>query len=404
MARRHEFRPGDWESAAVRVDEIISAHSGEDPFEEALKLLVAKLAHESSGAADVPFLWQKPHTCAAHEVNRLLAHAGERWRGILEPGAEIRLSGPEIARCAAVLGEVRLLADDLVGLDSIFEFMVNKAAKGQKGQYFTPRHVISEVVKMVRPAAGEQVLDPACGSGGFLCHALRQEPRCSAWGFDQDARAVRVARVMMAASGQPAARVQRSDSLRRPACRSSAKTTPIIEELMRQQEPEFAGFDVVLTNPPFAGDVGSEYAGAYELARGRRVERDVLFVERCVELLRPGGRLAMILPYNKVGGAAWAYLRSWLLLQVRVVAVLGLGRNTFQPHTGQKACVVIGVRRPQSMPQKPNEEILFFISEHAGKDHRGRLAFADDGRTVHHDLGEATPLVRRRFHELFQGG
>ena len=80
MARRHEFRPGDWESAAVRVDEIISAHSGEDPFEEALKLLVAKLAHESSGAADLPFLGP-PHKSAAREVNRLLAHASERWRG-----------------------------------------------------------------------------------------------------------------------------------------------------------------------------------------------------------------------------------------------------------------------------------------------------------------------------------
>ena len=402
MARRHEFRPGDWVSAAVRVDEIISAHSGEDSFEEALKLLVAKLAHESSDAADSPFLLPQPQTSAAHQVNRLLAAAGERWRGILDPGAEIRLSGPEITRCAAVLGELRLLADDLVGLDSIFEFMVNKAAKGQKGQYFTPRHVIAEVVKMVRPTAGERVLDPACGSGGFLCHALRHEPACSTWGFDQDSRAVRVARVMMAASGQPAARVQRGDSLRRPACRAATQTAPLIEELMREQEPAFPGFDVILTNPPFAGDVGTEYSGCYELARRRRVERDVLFVERCVELLRPGGRLAMILPYNKVGGASWAYLRIWLLLQVRVVAVLGLGRNTFQPHTGQKACVVIGIRRPQSMPQHLDEDILFFISEKEGKDPRGRLSYAADGRTVTHDLSEATPLVRRRFNDLTQ--
>ena len=280
---------------------------------------------------------------------------------------------------------------------------MNKAAKGQKGQYFTPRHVIAEVVKMVCPTAGERVLDPACGSGGFLCHALLHEPRCSAWGVDQDPRAIRVARVMMAASGQPATRVCAATACDCPDRRLFPENSPVIEELMRAQEPKFRGFDVILTNPPFAGDVGSEYASSYELARGKRVERDVLFVERCVELLRPGGRLAIVLPHNKVGGAAWAYLRTWLLLQVRVVAVLGLGRNTFQPHTSQKACVVIGTKRPKSMPQRREEEILFFISEREGKDHRGRLPYGEDGHTVTHDLGEATPLVRSRFDHLMQG-
>jgi Type I restriction-modification system methyltransferase subunit len=172
---------------------------------------------------------------------------------------------------------------------------------------------------------------------------------------------------------------------------------------MRTQEPRFRGFDVVLTNPPFAGDVGCEYADAYELARGHRVERDVLFLERCVELLRPQGRLAIVLPHNKVGAERWAYLRAWLLERVAVVAVVGLGRNTFRPHTSQKACVVIGCKRPKPTRHFRDEEILFFISERDGKDHRGRLAFGPDGESIDHDLAQATPLVRRRF-ELLQGG
>ena len=155
MTRRHGFRHGDWESAAFRLDEIICAHSGEDPFEEALKLLVAKLAHETD-TARAAFLARQGDEGAIAEVNRLMRVAGERWRGILEPGATTRLSGPELRRCASVLNGVRLFADSLVGLDAIFEFMVSKAAKGQKGQYFTPRHVIAEVVAMVRPTAGER--------------------------------------------------------------------------------------------------------------------------------------------------------------------------------------------------------------------------------------------------------
>ena len=400
MTRRHRVRHSDWESAALRLDEIICAHSGEDPFEEALKLLVAKLMHETD-AAKIAFLARCRDDEAEGEVNRLLRAAGVRWRGILEPGTTTRLSGPELQRCASVLNRVRLLTDDLVGLDAIFEFMVTKAAKGQKGQYFTPRHVIAQVVAMVRPTAGERVVDPACGSGGFLHHALLQAPQCSAWGFDQDARALRVARVMLGASGQASERVMRVDSLRRPERR--LRSGPVLEDLMRAQEPRFRGFDVVLTNPPFAGDVGSEYADAYELARGHRVERDVLFLERCVQLLRPQGRLAIVLPQNKVGAEQWAYLRAWLLERVAVVAVLGLGRNTFLPHTSQKACVGIGCKRKKPTRHFRDEEILFFISERDGKDHRGRLAYAPDGETIDHDLAQATPLVRRRF-ELLQGG
>jgi type I restriction enzyme M protein len=398
MTRRHTLRHGDWESAALRLDEIICAHSGEDPFEESLKLLVAKLMHEVGGVAEDFFL---PGTEPVGRINHLLGRAGEHWDGILEPMAATRLSGPELLRCASILNDLRLLEDDLVGLDAIFEHIVTKAAKGQKGQYFTPRHVVAEVVAMVRPRAGEFVADPACGSGGFLRHALLQSPHCSVWGFDQDARALRVARVMLAASGQSAATVMRVDSLRRP--RRQVVTEPVLEDLVRRQAPEFQGFDVVLTNPPFAGDVGSEYADAYELARGHRVERDILFLERCVELLRPGGRLAIVLPHNKVGGERWAYLRAWLLEQVAVVAVLGLGRNTFQPHTSQKACVVIGRKRFQPTRQNRDETILFFINERDGKDQRGRLIYGPESETIDHDLAEATPLVRDRF-DLLQGG
>jgi len=390
LAKRHTFFPHDWQTIAVRLDEIISAHSGEDAFEEALKLLVAKLAYERGGEPGRGFL--ADHDRALDEGNRLLQQAARQ--GLIEPGAILRLRPPEIVRCAAVLGSVHLLAQDLVGLDAMFEFMVNKAAKGQKGQYFTPRYVVADVVRMLDPGARHLVADPACGSGGFLRHALLHAPRCFVWGFDQDARAVRVARVMLAASGQPASRIMLADSLALPG----KADVLAIEDLMRAHDASFRGFDMILTNPPFAGDVGTTVG--YELARGRHVERDVLFIERCVGLLRPGGRLAMILPHNKLGGKAWAHLRKWLLARVRVVAVLGLGRNTFQPHTSQKACVLVGQKRVRPTVLAPDEEILFFISERDGKDTRGHICYGPDGKTVVHDLAEAVSLVRDRFKQV----
>jgi type I restriction enzyme M protein len=388
---------------AGRLDEIISAHSGEDPFEEALKLLVAKMAHEVSENNQRKFLSDLAESELPREVNRLLGQACEKWRGIIEPGTCINLNGSELYRCSEVLRDVELLSSDLVSLDAIFEFIVNKAAKGQKGQYFTPRFVIDEIVKMIDPLPGETVVDPACGSGGFLRHAIRHSPECSVWGFDQDARAIRIARVMMATSKQPASRIIRTDSLRRPNRELFPESSPVIEDFVKTNDPKLRGFDVVMTNPPFAGDVGMEYSNSYEAAKNKRVERDALFLERCIELLKPGGRLAIILPYNKVGGASWLFLRAWLLEHLQVVSVISLGRNTFQPHTSQKACVVIGVKRNKCTKNYRDEEVLLFLSDKDGKDNRGKISYKSDGVEVDHDLYEASILVKKQFASLKRG-
>ncbi len=397
MSKRHDFRPGEWESAAARLDEIISAHSGEDSFEEALKLLVAKLCHESEGGTPSDFLRNESGLGIKEQVNNLLNISGEKWRGIIAPGDSTKLSSAELERCREVLQSVRLLVDGLVGLDAIFEFIVSRTSKGQKGQYFTPRHVIMEIVRMMDPKPGEKVADPACGSGGFLHHVLSHEPRASVWGFDMDPRATKVARVLMAASDQSVARIMRTDSLRRPSKELFPEQTPVIEELMRAQDAKFKGFDLILTNPPFAGDVGAQFSNTYELARGkgRKVERDVLFIERCLELLKPGGRMAMVLPYNKVGGESWAYMRQWLIERMRIVAVVGLGRNTFMPHTSQKACVLVGIKRESAAANSSREEVIFFVSEKEGKDRRGKLILKEDDGLVDHDLDQAVVPVSK---------
>jgi type I restriction enzyme M protein len=175
MAKRHHFKPGDWESIAYRLDEIISAHSGEEPFEEALKLLVARMEFETAQSTSElehsPFLNDSLGS-SRDELNKMLCSASGRWPGILEPGSQTRLSDAEISRCAHILNSVSFLAENIVGLDVIFEFLVNKAAKGQKGQYFTPRYVIDEMIRALSPARSELVADPACGSAGFLRHCL----------------------------------------------------------------------------------------------------------------------------------------------------------------------------------------------------------------------------------------
>jgi type I restriction enzyme M protein len=385
MTRRRGFRQGDWESVAGRLDEILCAHGGDDPLGVALELVVAKLEHEAARHETV-FLDPRADEAPLAQERRLLEAAACRWPGVVEH-ARTAIDELALERCAAVLREVELSADDLAGLDALFEVLVHSAHKGEKGQYFTPRHVARELAAMLAPRPGERIVDPACGSAGLVRQALAIEPRCEAWGFDVDARATRIGRAALAVIGAPPSRIGVCDSLARGG----------IEATMRAHAPRYDGFDIVITNPPFAGDVGRAYARGYELARAGHTERDVLFLERALELLRPGGRLGIVLPHNKLGGSSFEGLRSWLLERLRVVAVVGLGRNTFKPHTGQKTCVLFGIKRPSLGQQAASEEILFALSERDGKDARGRLRRRADGVGVDHDLPELVDEVARRM-------
>lgn len=351
MSRRHTLREGDWTSVFERLLELVTAASGDDPFEEIFNLVVARLYAEQTGAnAEI-----------APALDQLLAGAATRWPGLLYE-ARTRLPAEQLAACSRVLAPLSLSGAEGEGLDAAFEVLVNRSVKGEKGQFFTPRHVIEACVRAVAPRVGETVLDPACGSGGFLLHALRFGQRSGALrglalrGYDIDRRACRVAAFLLRAAGAGDSQIRCRDSLAASSERPDAKV------------------DIVLTNPPFAGELQDRsLLQSYEVARpGRRVERDALFLEQSVRAVRPGGRLAIVLPHNKLGSEHWSYLRQWLLEQVRVVAVLGLGRHTFLPHTHQKACVVFARRRLKPATPSMNEPILMAINERDGKDSRGR--------------------------------
>jgi type I restriction enzyme M protein len=279
--------------------------------------------------------------------------------------------------------------------------------------------VIEFCVRMLRPRSDETVLDPACGSGGFLVHALahvREHARLEGAALDRycrerlvgcdiSPRAARVARALMAIAGRGGARILRLNGLLGPGTSGGALGETTIEQACGDVLAGQGGFDLVLTNPPFAGDVREpELLAGYALSRGRRrVERDVLFLERCVRLLRPGGRMAIVLPHNKLGGAAFAAVRRWLLRETRVLAVVGLGRHTFLPHTHQKAGVLFCRRRAAGEEESPDERILFAVSERAGKDSKGRWVLRADARAgaaLHERVDHDLDSIVARFHAL----
>ncbi|WP_282078716.1 HsdM family class I SAM-dependent methyltransferase [Epibacterium ulvae] len=365
MAKRHS-KGGDLGSKIARMQEVVMAHTGLDDFQEIVKILLAKFYSEQAGNENLPDL----NSCSA-----LLKENEQAITDILE--ADVELQVPEFVfdELRKLLGQLSVTKQDFSALDDAFEILTARSYKSDKGQYFTPRHVVDMCIKALNPKPGETVCDPACGSAAFLksTHShlgANNVDTAQLYGFDYSKRACQVAKLVSLVGAQSKLNISQVDSLNIPEEGLSESGTASIESLMPDS---FEGFDVIATNPPFAGDVsGEHYASAYDVSNlfQRRIERDILFVERCIRLLKDGGRYAIVLPDNKVSSKSFSSLRHWLGKNSKIRGVVSLHRYTFLPYTSQKASVIFGVKtRPELTPH--NSEVSFFRSDKPGKTSNG---------------------------------
>ncbi len=374
MPKRHHAGASAW-SVLARIEEIVLATSGADAFELVFSLATARLlAQKEHGGLDA----RSPSL--RRDLASLLARTRRVWPSL---EASPKLLVPDAVLAASIdLLDAAALEGDAEGMDALFEQLVTRTGKGAKGQFFTPRHVVEFATRLLALQDGERFVDPACGSGAFVARA-RAAAKVTAYGWDVDARAVRVARLLALATGASPGRIVRRDSL--------------------AEDPPPKSFDAIATNPPFAG---APDLTDYELARiGGRVERDALFLERCLTLLRPEGRLAIVLPYGKVASPSWSAMRRWLVERARVLAVVSLPRETFLPHTSQRTVLLFAQKRAaaaagaagaarQSSARTSHERVLLAVSERAGRDAGGNPIFVatSKGRQTwrdhDHDLAE----------------
>lgn len=412
-----------------RLEHDALANAGVNAFDELFKLFFAKLHDEyrprRSNTAAVSF--RVPHGTPEDvydHFNQLFQEAKNRrhWGDIFRAGDELELRGEALRLCAAALEPYSLAQTDLEAVDAAFEYLINPEQKGQKGQYFTPRPVVKMAVKMLHPQDGERVIDPACGSCGFLIHTIRHVQRLYDWdraelyryaneylfAVDFDDRLKKVAKTMMIIAGDGKANVYGVNALdvrewqNSPAARGIGPFARDVRD---------GDFDLVLTNPPFAGKItgrtqlvvfdlyelasrgqlredeeeDESEEGATEeekVARRRRVsgmKRDVLFLERCLDLLRPGGRMAIVLPQGNLNNLGTRGLRAWTAGRARLLAAVGLHVNTFKPFTGTKTSVVF-LQKWGGEAGEPLENYPVFLatSQNSGKDNSGKYRFMED--------------------------
>ena len=353
-----------------------------------------------------------------NKIHDLFERAIDEWPGVFSENSAFELSDSHMAVCVSSLQDVKLFNSNLLVVDEAFEYLVNKSAKGEKGQYFTPRHVIDMCVQMLNPQRGEYMIDTASGSCGFPVHTIfkltgrlftneeiperDKQDVLRVFGIDFDEKTVRVARTLNLIAGDGETNVLHLNTL--DYARWSERTEDVrwrdnygrgfrrLEQLRSERgENTRFNFDILMANPPFAGDIKEgRILSQYELALSKgksksKVGRDILFIERNLDFLKPGGRMAIVLPQGRFNNASDKYIRDFIAERARVLAVVGLHPNTFKPHTGTKTSVLFLQKwndDPKQGPLCPKVDdypIFMAVSEKGGKDNSGDYVYAKNG-------------------------
>jgi len=350
----------------------------------------------------------------AARVQRLFRAFADDNPGVFGPHERIGVSPAAIAEVVAVLQPYELMTrlEDADGWDvmgSAYEQYTAAHLKRQRGQFFTNRLLVELMVGVLDPAPDVTALDPAGGSGGFLTGVLRhvrrkvidrpgsapaKERRLRSVGerlflVEASPRLVKIAKTAMLLDGSGHAGMTRGDGL---------GPYEALDDRIRARcgrgRPT-----LILTNPPFAGQgeglvTDPAVLGRFALARGLEgAPPEMLFFERCLDWLAPGGHLAIVMPKSFLDTATYRPARELLFRRAELLAVLNCHRNTFQPDTGVRTCVVF-LRKLEAGEAPPAEHDVFMaISRKIGRDSEGRPIFKidPDGETteeIDHDLDE----------------
>ncbi|WP_165089828.1 N-6 DNA methylase [Neisseria yangbaofengii] len=418
----------------VEMEDEVLANAGVDVFEELFQLIFTKLYDEMESTRNKSrYLEFRNYGDTESElkakIQALFDKAKDKWEGVFAESTKINLSPSHLAICVSSLEEVKLFNSNLDVVDEAFEYLINKSSKGEKGQYFTPRYVIDMCVKMLDPKADETVIDTAAGSCGFPVHAIFH-----VWGkqlkekglershlftaeeklpeqldyvqekvfaIDFDEKAVRVARTLNLIAGDGQTNVLHLNTLDYERWDDFTKEESWIDvygagwkklRKLRQtkdQNRDFS-FDVLMANPPFAGDIKeTRILARYELGKNSKgkqqskVGRDILFIERNLDFLKDGGRMAIVLPQGRFNNSSDKYIRDFIAERCRILAVVGLHGNVFKPHTGTKTSVLFVQKWHDKLCPKVDDYPIFFATmQSPSKDNSGDKIYVKNSEGV----------------------
>ncbi len=370
-------------------------------LDELLKCLFCKLYEETTQTNKKN---ESNLVSVAQRYRRVFKQVRNDFPEIFSADDEILLSPENLSHVVPSL-DFSLLDSKTDPIGDAFEVFAGSESRARSGQFFTPRNTTDLLVKAINPQPTETIIDPACGAGGFLASTIRylrmkgiteekiSEASKNLFGIEKDAYLVKLARlhVSLLSSGHPNIMCADSVSL------TDEKGKPLNDNIA------LGRFDVVLTNPPFGLKIvaaSSKVLEKFQLSLKWRVNSkdrweatteirqkvppQVLFVERCLTLLRDGGRLGMVVPESLLSNKSYRYVVEYLRQQTKIEAVIGMPESLFKTSgkggTHTKTCLLVAKKFSKTVPS--SQKIFMAEAKWCGKDSRAREIPKDDLPTI----------------------
>lgn len=460
--RFHELRSATSDALLFtfrRCHNYIAGNQGlqkPEAFWELLKLIFCKIEDERSDA--ITFYATSQETKGLNgrikvrdRIATLFAAVQQKYGTIFKPNEIIELEPSVLAYIVSQIQTWSLLESDIDVKGKAYEEIVGSNLRGDRGEFFTPRNICRMAVEMLDPGPDDLVLDPACGTGGFLTIAMNhvidklRERAALRWrhpespseiefrelhqkirdyadqrivGIDLNPNLVKASKMNMVMNNDGAGGLYQGNSL-------AASVTWSSDLLNRNLEDSV---DLLFTNPPFGSKIKIDdpaILARYDLAHAwdfdreddryyvrepRRLQRsqppEILFVERCVRFLKPGtGRLAIVLPDGILGSPGLAYVREWLFEQTRVLASIDLHPDAFQPGNSTQTSLLVLERKTfheieleRAARRKNDYQIFMALANHIGHDKRGNKTYVRDA-----EGNEIVETVRERIRDVRDG-
>ncbi len=380
-----------------------------------------------------------------NRISKIFERVKKKYSKIFDPNDEIKLKPRSLAYISSELQKYSFLNTHIDIKGKAYEELVGANLRGDRGEFFTPRNVMHMAVEMLSPKINEKILDPTCGTGGFLVISMNKvvsglesqlikefKKSKDKWeysqikvyqekiaeiaanyffGFDLNPDLVKATKMNMVMNNDGSGNILQNDSLLPPHEWEDSFKTKIAEVLKIEKSSLTSHksidlFDLIITNPPFGSkipiqdphileqfDLGhiwekdKNLEGSWQITNRLQgsVPPEILFVERCLQFLKPGGRMGIVLPDAILGAPGLGYIRHWLIKNTRIIASVDLHVDTFQPRNGTQTSVLF-LQKKQLKDIEHEEKdgvmkdysIFMAMVDKVGHDKRGNSVFKRD--------------------------
>ncbi len=366
------------------IHDYIYANDGLSPqqtLEEFIKVLFIKIFDESKKLGRFTISteeWNKLKTgksvdSITERISGLFEKTKQAYQDIFDSDDRIRISPTALGFTINKLQRVSLLKSSQDAKGLAFQKFLSHREKDSQGQFFTPESVIDFCVSIIQPKPNETIIDPACGSGGFLMSSLRYFKKNYT---EIDTNKIVSENLFGIEINKSIARIAKMKLLLEANGKTNILCTNSLEDLdgIKLSLSHLDGFDLVFANPPFGAkitnpsilskfDLGykwtdhkNEYHKTKSIYPNQNAE--ILFIERCLQMLKEGGRMAVVLPNGNFENPSLEYLRYYIKLKAKILAIVNLPQETFIPFgTGVKTSILF---LEKETPNKIKQYPIFF--------------------------------------------